>query len=101
MSKEAKTAEVTATIVEVTKQSIVKTGERFLEVEIELKDGKKKVSYKRGYPLETTQKEIAADLKKLVATYQEEKTQAATQAEADKAEAGADATIEAVTGLQV
>jgi len=100
MSKKGKT-EVTATVVKATKETIVKTGERFLDVEIQLVDGKTKKTFKRGYPYGTTPKEVEKELKQLVKTYELEKEQAVTQATLDEEEAGAEETIEAVQGLQV
>ena len=96
-----KKEKVTAEIVKITKDMVIKTGERFLNVEILLRDGKTKVEYKRGYPIDTPTKDIKADLQAIVANYEREKETAAAQAELDAQEAQADKTIEEAEGLKV
>jgi len=88
----------TIKIVEALKDTIVKTGERFLNVKTLLTDGKIKLEKNYGYPVDTAVKEIEKDLKKVVTLYDIEKAQAEANAKADKAEAKADKTIEALEG---
>jgi len=88
-------------IKEVKKDTIVKTGERFLNVKAEIQDGKTKVARNYSYPLGTTEKEIVKDLKKVLSLYDKEKAQAEAVAETDKAEAKADKTIEALEGVNI
>lgn len=90
----AATIEVTG----VTKGTIVKTGERNLNVEAVITDGNEKHIRKYSYPLDTDKETIEADLEKALALYEQEKAQTAARADADKADATADKTIEALTG---
>lgn len=93
MSKE--TTE-TIQIVSAEKDTIVKTGERFLNVQAVIIDGKKKLPRNYAFALETTPKEIQKALDKALKLYIEEKAQAEANAETNKAEATADKTIDAL-----
>lgn len=62
---------------------IVGTGERYLDVAIEIQDGKETIERKLGYPIGTTEKEIKADIEKYLTTHQLEKAQKVNTAEAD------------------
>lgn len=91
----------TIEIVSVEKDTIVATGERFLDVRAVLTDGKKKYPRNYGYPLGTPKKVIEKDLKKALELYDEEKARAAEQAEAVETEASADKTIESLKGVSI
>lgn len=91
----------TIEILQVVKDTIVKTGERFLNVQAQIVDGKKKHPRNFGFNLETTTDEIEAELEKALLLYEDEKAQAAANAETDKAEANADETIAALEGVSI
>lgn len=91
----------TIEVLSVTKDTIVKTGERFLNVKAQIVDGKKKHPRNYAYPIDTPKKVIEKELANALDLYEQEKAQAAANEEADKAEAGADKTIEALEGATI
>ncbi len=99
----------TAVITKITKETIVKTGERFLDVEIELRGAPTRKAKKGevlevirwGYPLGTSEKEIKGDLKKLLVTRAEEGKQTEANAELEAEDAQADKTINSIDGLEI
>jgi uncharacterized protein YlzI (FlbEa/FlbD family) len=85
----------TAKIAKIEKATIVKTGERFLDVTVEIKEGRKIVEVRKlGYPLDTKSGDIEKDLKKMLKVREQEAIQAVEQVKVDKVEAKADTTIE-------
>lgn len=98
-----------ATIKSIKKERIVKTGERFLDVEIELRGAPTRTARKGkvlevirwGYPYGTSDKTIKGDLKRLIATKNKETQQAEVSAKADAEEAKANKTITNIDGLEV
>lgn len=81
------------------------TGEEFIDVEVTFTQGrgagKVEEVRKYGYPIDTSTKEIEADIAKALETRQAERDQAEAQAEADaKAEETA-ATVAALEGTKV
>lgn len=92
---------VTATIKSVEKARVIATGEDYLDVTIEITEGKAKEVVKRGYPIDTPTKEIKAELKKLLKTRTAEATQAETQAVLDKQDAATAKAITELEGLEV
>lgn len=93
---------VTAKIKSVEKSSIVKTGEEFLDVTVELFEKEKLIETRKfGYPVDTDKKVIMADLKKMVQTYKQEQERSEEQAEVDKANEKAQKTIDALEGEEV
>lgn len=94
----------TAEIKEVVKDRIVTTGEQFLDVTVEIREeGAKKVleTRKLGFPIETTDKEIQASVKKLLALKATEQASAVEQAKVDKAEANANKVIDNLVGQEI
>lgn len=91
----------TIEIVDTYKDTIVKTGERFLNVKAVIVDAKKKHPRNYSFPLDTTAKEINKELKKALDLYETEKAQAAVNADRDEREAKADKTIEALEGTKI
>jgi len=91
----------TIEVMRVTKDTIVKTGERFLNVEAVITDGKVKHPRSYGYPLDTPKKVIEADMAKAVKLYDMEKAQAAAAEETVKEDKAADKTIEALNGTKI
>jgi len=91
----------TIEVVSATKDTIVKTGERFLNVEAVIVDGKKKHPRNYGFQIGTTDKEVNKALKKALDLYETEKAQAEVRAETDKVEASTDKTIEALQGTTI
>lgn len=90
----------TIEIIEVKKDTIVKTGERFLDVHAVIVDGKKKLPRNYGFPLDTPKKVIEKELKKALELYEEEKATAEAQAEVQATDEGADKTIESLEGTK-
>jgi len=88
-------------IVNTEKDTIVKTGERFLNVQAVIVDGKKKHPRNYAFPLGTPAKEINKELKKALDLYEAEKASAEANAERDEQEAKADKTIEALEGTEI
>lgn len=88
-------------VVKVTKDTIVKTGERFLNVQAVIVDGKTKVPRNYAFSLDTTPKGIEQELKKALALYETEKAQAEAREETDKVETKADKTIETLEDLSI
>ena len=95
----------TAKIVKISKDSIVKTGERFLNVIVEITEGKGKSAVSHevvwGYPLTTSKKEIEKDIKKYLKNRKEEKERAEENAQIEAEDKQADKTIEVLSGLEV
>ena len=94
----------TAEIKKVEKDRIVQSGEQFLDVEIEIREeGAKKVleTRKLGFPIETTDKEIQASIKKLLTLKETEQANAVEQAKVDKAEANANKVIDNLVGQEI
>lgn len=91
----------TIEIVSIEKDTIVGTGERFLDVRALLTDGKKKYPRNYGYPLNTPKKVIEKDLKAALKLYDDEKATAAAQEEAEATETAADKTIESLKGVSI
>lgn len=82
----------------------ISTGEHFLNVEVTFTLNGDTEVLRYGYPVETTPKEIKADIKKMLATRKGEREGAAAQAKADddaQAEAEADETVAALEGVTV
>lgn len=100
MSKKTQ-SEATIQIVSADKDTIVKTGERFLNVQAVITDGKKKLPRNYAFALGTNPKEIEKALKKALDLYVDEKAHAEANAETSKAEATADKTIEALQGTTI
>lgn len=92
---------LTAKIKSVEKARVVSTGEEYLDVAIEIKEGKTKELYKRGYPVDTPTKEIRKDLKKLIATRKAEAEQAKAQKEQDEKDTKTKKTMTELEGLEV
>lgn len=91
----------TIEVINTKKDTIVKTGERFLNVKAVIVDGKKKHPRSWGFPLGTSAKQIEKELQKALDLYELEKAQAAAREETDKADAQADKTIEALEGTKL
>jgi len=95
-------SELTIKVARAEKNRIIQTGDKFLDVEFKVyapATGKQKKpqlveTIKRGYPLETTPQEIDEDMRKILETYEKEKTQAVVQAEQEAAEKQADETLD-------
>lgn len=87
----------TAKIKKIEKDSIVKTGERFLKVEIAI--GKEVINW--GYPIDTPEKAIKDDIKKLLKTMTGEKANAGKQAKIDAEDKQADKTIKNLNNLSI
>lgn len=91
----------TIEVLEVTKDTIVKTGERFLKVVAVITDGKVKHPRNYGYPLNTPKKVIDKDIANALKLYEQEKATAAANVETEKVETEADKTIEALIGTKI
>lgn len=74
---------VKAKIKSIEPQVIVATGERYLDVALEIVDGKETKELKLGFPIDTTKEDILEEAKKQAENYQLEKAQRATQEVAD------------------
>ncbi len=70
---------ITTKIISIEPQAIVATGERYLDVAVELTDTdlKKPLLRKFGFPIDTSKEEIRAAVKKFAGTYKLEKVQSA------------------------
>ena len=88
-------------IVDITKDSIVKTGERFLNVQTVIKDGEAEIPRNFGFALDSTTEHIQAELQKALQVYEADKAQATENAEQEAAEASADEAIEALKGATI
>lgn len=98
----------TATITGTRRDKLAKTGEGFIDVEVTYElDGKAEVR-RYAYPLESTEADIKADIKRQLATRKSDRenvqriaeNEAAT-AEATKLEAKADKTVTKLEGITV
>ncbi|MCK4500876.1 hypothetical protein KAU11_10275 [Candidatus Babeliales bacterium] len=102
MTKKATTETETIRIVDVRKDSIRKTGQRFLDVTFEVMLGKKVVdTIKEGFPIDTEAKAIEAAAKAKLKLRGREAGQAVAQKEQDDAEAQADKTIDKLVGVEL
>lgn len=94
-----------AKIVKISKDKVIKTGERFLNVEVEIVEGtgKNKITEKViwGYPLDTSSQDIEKDIKKHLKNRKEEAVMAEKEAIAEAEEKQADDTIETLSALEV
>lgn len=70
---------VKAIIKSIEPAEIVATGERYLDVAVEVVDGKLTELRKLGFPIDTTKEDILAEVQKQAETYQLEKVQRANQ----------------------
>lgn len=100
MAKEKLTLE-TGKITKVTKGTVIDTGERFLDVTIQIGSGKTKEIMKQGFPLDTTDKEIKASLKKLLQTRASDKEVSKKSEETQVLETAGDKTIEKLEGVTI
>ena len=92
----------TAHIKDIKKDTVQATGEQFLDVEVELLNGKKVVDTRKyAYPLGTSQEVITADIEKLLILTEDEAKQAELQKEEVALHATADETIEALKGSEI
>jgi len=74
----------------------------YLDVEVEIKNGEKVEAVRHlGYPLETTQEEIEADVKKVVAAYGQDQVLAEASRKVEAAQRAADKVINNLTGRNI
>lgn len=95
------TAEVSAVITSVVKDRVRKTGERFLDVTVEITDGGEKEIVKRGFPIDASDEDIKAEITKMLETRKGEQAQAVEQAVLDAEDAVADETIGKLEGAEI
>ena len=74
----------------------------FLEVEVEVKDGKKAVETRKfGYPLGTSAEDVDLDLSKFLLTYTGEQEAAVEDKKRQEEEDAAQETITSISGLEI
>lgn len=93
---------ITAKIVSIDKATLVATGEKFLDVKVELLDGKKVVATKKfAYDFGTPKKQIEKEAKKAAMLYESEKLQEIGDKEKNKLEINADKNIADLVGKKI
>ena len=91
-----------AIIKDIKKSTIVATGEKFIEAEVDVYEDEVKVETKKfGYPYETTNEEVIADVKKMMALRDSEKIQAEVQQEVEAIEVAVDGELEQLQDLEI
>jgi hypothetical protein len=92
-----------ATIVSTKKETLQEDGSEFLEVGFEVHDGEGNLIdlKRRGFPLDTELEVIKAEIAKTVAVMEDDARIASENAERNQIHAKADATIEALNGLEI
>lgn len=97
---------IQATITKVTRDRMVSTGEEFLDVTVELfeedENGETILDVRKlGFPLGTKAEEIKEELKKAIATFEQERAQAVEQKEVDAKVEEANEVIENLEGITI
>lgn len=93
---------LTAKITSVSRDRIVKSGEEFLDVEVEVsKDGELLNIKKLGFPVEVSQDELKKAIEKLLSTLTEEMEHSEVQQKEDLINENAEKLVEEVTGLEI
>lgn len=89
----------TAKIKNITKYTLQEDGSRHFDAEIEILEGEEVKDVRRlSFPLDMSEKEMEAELKKYVDTYNSDAELAAKNAANDAREAKADKVVEKLTG---
>lgn len=93
-AKPAENGEYHAVITDIKQDRIVSTSEPFIDVEIAIKRGDEVVEVRKlGYPQDTTEADIKADIKNIVALYAKEVVANAKAKEVEAIDAETEATI--------
>ena len=100
MAKKAQTE--TIRIASIVKDSVRKTGERFLEVTFEVLQGKTVVdTIKQAFPIDTVPADIKSAGEAILVVRQSEASQAEVQKELDAQDEQADKTIDELVGVEL
>lgn len=92
----------TLTVRKIYKDTVLADNSKVICIEADIFDGETVVSEKKfSYPYGTTEKEIKADLKKALATFELEVVQKENQEKVDKEEEGVDKIIGKVENLSL
>lgn len=93
---------LTAKITRVSRDRIVKSGEEFLDVDVEVsKDGELLDVKKLGFPVEATKEEIAKAIEKMLSTLTDEMERSEVQQKEESVNEHAEKLVEEVVGLEI
>ncbi len=91
-----------AIIRDIKKSTIVATGEKFIEAEVDVYEGDVKIETKKfGYPYETTNEEVVEEIKKMMNLRDAEKVQVKNQLKEEAAETEVDGKISQLKDLEI
>lgn len=92
----------TLKIKNVKEDTLIADNTQFLDVEVEIFDGKKVVEVRKfGYPLETSEKTIKAALEKFISLYNDEAENAVLDKEKQKVKVESQKTITNLNNLEI
>lgn len=92
----------TLKIKDIKEETLIADNSQFLDVEVEILDGKKVVEVRKfGFTPETPEKEIKAALEKFIVLYNEESEHAVVEKEKAKVKAGSQKTITNLKNLEI